>query len=199
MWIVKLAGSLQNDPLLPHWLELLATVGRGRVVIVPGGGPFAGSVRLAQERWRLRDTAALGMKVLAMMQAAMLMDSLQPGLQAANEEADILRVIRSGRTALWTPLHLLRERPQELTISPLTANAAALWLARRLNAERLILVNHCGTGETRSLSRLIDAGMLDACFSAMVHGAGCAIEVMDPTDLDRFRRLLTRADCTNTS
>ena len=41
MQVVKLGGSLLRDPLLPAWLERLATRDAGQTVIVPGGGPFA--------------------------------------------------------------------------------------------------------------------------------------------------------------
>ena len=29
MWVVKIGGSLNNDPVLPQWLELLAQLGGG--------------------------------------------------------------------------------------------------------------------------------------------------------------------------
>ncbi|MFA7096705.1 MAG: aspartate kinase, partial [Gammaproteobacteria bacterium] len=41
MWIVKLGGSLAQNPALKDWLEVLARDGAGRVVVVPGGGPSA--------------------------------------------------------------------------------------------------------------------------------------------------------------
>ena len=41
MWVVKIGGSLNNDPVLTQWLELLAQLGGGRVTLVCGGGGFA--------------------------------------------------------------------------------------------------------------------------------------------------------------
>ena len=45
MWVVKIGGSLSHDPALREWLTQLWEVGGGRVVIVPGGGDFADTVR----------------------------------------------------------------------------------------------------------------------------------------------------------
>ena len=76
MWIVKLGGSLERDALLPRWLELLAELGGGRVVIVPGGGGFADQARAAQAWWQLDDLPAHNMAVLGMAQSAAMMQGL---------------------------------------------------------------------------------------------------------------------------
>ena len=60
MWVVKISGGLNKDPLLPFWLELMAQLGGGRVTIVCGGGSFVGSSGLgggrlvvgSQQGWR---------------------------------------------------------------------------------------------------------------------------------------------------
>ena len=66
MWVVKIGGSLNTDPLLPEWLELLVQLGGGRVTLVCGGGAFANEVRRAQARWRFDDLAAHNMAVTSM-------------------------------------------------------------------------------------------------------------------------------------
>ena len=72
MWVVKLGGSLNSDPVLPQWLELLAELGGGRVIVVCGGGAFADEVRRAQAHWHFDDLPAHNMAVLAMAQTAYL-------------------------------------------------------------------------------------------------------------------------------
>ena len=89
MWVVKLGGSLNSDPLLPQWLELLANLGGGRVTLVCGGGAFADEVRRAQSQWRFDDLPAHNMAVLAMAQTAYLAHGLQPELRLATSKADI--------------------------------------------------------------------------------------------------------------
>jgi hypothetical protein len=41
MWVVKIGGSLNTDPLLPEWLVLLVERGGGRLTLGWGGGAFA--------------------------------------------------------------------------------------------------------------------------------------------------------------
>jgi Amino acid kinase family len=55
--VVKLGGSFAFSEHLRKWVEALAAC-VGRVVIVPGGGPFADAVRLAQTRMGFDDRAA---------------------------------------------------------------------------------------------------------------------------------------------
>jgi len=58
--VVKLGGSLLADP--QQWRAALSTLTSAaksyRLVIVPGGGPFADVVRSIDERFRLSDDAA---------------------------------------------------------------------------------------------------------------------------------------------
>ena len=50
--VVKLGGSFAFSVHLRAWIEAIAACA-GRVVIVPGGGPFADTVRAAQQEWDL--------------------------------------------------------------------------------------------------------------------------------------------------
>lgn len=187
MWVVKLGGSLQSDPpLLRRWLERLGTLGRGRVVIVPGGGPFVDQVRQSQTAWGFDDLAAHNMAILGMGQSALLLRSLWPSLQLAGRDADIRRALRAGKTALWMPLELLREHADELTSWDVSADSLALWLAMRLNAERLVVVKSCTVDRASAPQTLADAGVLDARFAAMAAGAGCVVDVVHKAGVEEI-------------
>lgn len=190
MWIVKLGGSLARDALLPRWLELLAELGGGRVIVVPGGGPFADQAREAQGWWQVGDLAAHNMAVLGMAQSAQLMQGLCPRLQTAGSEAQMRQVLQRGRTALWMPLDLLRDAPDELTHWGVSADSLALWLARRLHAERLIVVKSCAIDAARSLAQLGDDGVLDREFAGRARDAAFPIELLQRDELARARALL---------
>ena len=138
MWVVKLGGSLNADPLLPQWLELLAQLGGGRVTLVCGGGAFADEVRREQARWQFDDVAAHNMAVLAMVQSAYMAHALQPALQLARDKAEIHQVLRGGQTAVWLPYEWLRERAGTDASWDNSSDSMALDLARQLNAERQI-------------------------------------------------------------
>ena len=68
MWVVKLGGSLARSEALRGWLAVLARAGRGRAVVVPGGGRYADAVRAEQQRWGFDDSTAHSMALLAMDQ-----------------------------------------------------------------------------------------------------------------------------------
>src|SRR4029450_11730688 len=110
MWIVKIGGSLNANPMLPAWLDLLAECGGGRVIVVCGGGTFGDEVRGAPGQWHFSDLSAHNMAILAMAQTAYLVHGLNPALQLTRTRSDISRVLHKGQTALWRPLELQRNR-----------------------------------------------------------------------------------------
>jgi len=191
MWVVKLGGSLNCDPLLPQWLEMLAQLGGGRVTVVGGGGDFADAVRRSQALWRFDDLAAHNMAILAMVQSAYLMRALCPALMMARGDVDIRRVLHLGRAAVWSPAELLREQVDADTNWDVTADSIALGLARRLNAERLVLVKSCAVDATVSLPELGAAGVLDRRFASAAADAVFPIEIVSRSALAQVRgRLL---------
>ena len=186
MWVVKIGGSLHRDALLPQWLQLLAQLGGGRVTLVCGGGPFAHAVRQAQWHWRFNDEAAHNMALLAMAQTAYQLHALNPALQLTSREADIRRVLRAGRTALWLPLELPRAQAADDANRSLSSDSVAWHLARRLNAERLVLVKSDAIDPA-----LGEAG--DSGFAALSQDAAFPIDVLHKNHLARMRSLLLGA------
>lgn len=190
MWIVKLGGSLNTNPALPAWLDLLAECGGGRVIVVCGGGPFADEVRRTQAHWRFGDLSAHNMAILAMAQTAYLLHGLNPALQLARSKSDIRRVLHKGRTALWLPFELQREHPDADTNWDTSSDSIALDLARRLNAERLVVVKSCGIEARASVAQLAEAGIVDRRFAALSEGAAFPIDVVHHDGLAHMRALL---------
>jgi len=190
MWIVKIGGSLATHAVLPAWLDLFSQCGGGRVTVVCGGGGFADEARRTQAHWDFDDLSAHNMAVLAMAQTAYLMHALNPGLQLARSKADIRRVLHNGKTALWLPFELQREQADPNTNWDVTSDSIALELARRLNAERLIVVKSCAIDGSDSLAALTEAGVLDRRFAALAIGASFPIDVVHHDDLGRVRSML---------
>lgn len=190
MWVVKLGGSLYGDAMLPGWLQLLAELGGGRVVIVCGGGSFADAVRQRQAHWHFPDLAAHNMAVLAMAQGAFMLQGLQPALRLAGSEEDIQRDLRGGHTVVWQPYELLRVAPDDNTHWGHTSDSIALALARRLNVERLVVVKSCEVDAQASLAQLGAAGIIDPSFAPEAADAGFAIDIVPRERLDWVREQL---------
>lgn len=190
MWVVKLGGSLNGDPLLAQWLELLVQLGGGRVTVVCGGGGFADEVRRAQSHWHFDDVPAHNMAVLAMAQTAYMAHALQPALHLASSQAEVHQVMRSGHTALWLPYDALRDRPGPDANWGMSSDSIALDLARRLNAERLVVVKSCAIDPVASLAELGELGVLDQRFASIATGANFPIDLVHRAELARMRSML---------
>jgi aspartokinase-like uncharacterized kinase len=190
MWIVKLGGSLCADPVLPQWLDLLAQLGGGRVTLVGGGGTFADEVRRLQSHWQFNDLAAHNMAVLAMAQTAYQLNAMNPTLQLASSRSDIRRVLHKGQTALWLPLELQREQADAHTNWDVTSDSLALDLARRLNAERMVVIKSCRIEPKATLAQLSEEGIVDKRFASLAEGAAFPIEILHKDELDAMRALL---------
>jgi 5-(aminomethyl)-3-furanmethanol phosphate kinase len=189
-WVVKLGGSLNADPLLPQWLDVLTQLGGGRVVLVCGGGTFADAVRSHQAQWGYNDLAAHNMALLAMAQTAHFLHALNPALQMASSDADAQRVLRLGKTALWSPLALLAEQADEGTNWGVTSDSLALALAQRLGAEQLVLVKSCAIDPAASLAKLGKAGVIDARFAALAAQGAVPVRLMQHDQPQLMRSLL---------
>lgn len=190
MWVVKIGGSLARDPRLLPWLRMLAEFGGGRVTIVPGGADFANTVRLAQAHWGFDDLAAHNMAVLAMAQTAHMLHALEPRLVLAANESTIRQTMHAGRPALWVPYATLRDAPDMLTNWEVTSDSLAIWLARRLNAERLVVVKSCRIDPTQSFAELGQAGVLDLRFAEWARDAAFPIELVEVDEVPRVRDAL---------
>lgn len=190
MWVVKLGGSLNGDPALPQWLDLLARLGGGRVTVVCGGGRFADEVRQAQAHWQFDDLPAHNMAVLAMAQTAYLAHGINPALRLARSMEEIRQVLHAGHTALWLPFDWMRDGPDPQANWELTGDSIALDLARQLNAEHMVVVKSCAIDPQASLADLEEAGVLDRRFAGIARGAAFPIDVVHKGELARMRSLL---------
>jgi 5-(aminomethyl)-3-furanmethanol phosphate kinase len=191
MWVVKISGSLNRDPVLPLWLELMAQLGGGRVTIVCGGGKFAEEARYAHAHWRSDNSLlAHNTALLSMAQTAYLALGLEPKLRLAADEASIRQILRAGHTALWLPLELLRDEPAADMSGRFTSDRFALDLADRLNAEHLVLVKSGFINGSASVSELGRAGILHRCFETANRRVGFPIDIVHSSDLPRMRSLL---------
>src|SRR5262245_13094679 len=137
--VVKLGGSYAFSLQLPAWLEALA-VCAGRVVIVPGGGPFADVVRDAQAKMRFSDDTAHRMGLMAMSQFGCAVASLGKDYVMAGSVDAIHNAVRARQVPVWSPLPMALETETLPASWDVTADSLAAWLAARLGAPRGVFV-----------------------------------------------------------
>src|SRR6185295_16120266 len=98
--VVKLGGSFAFAPELGDWLAAMARC-TGHVVLVPGGGVFADSVRHAQSTMAFDDDAAHHMALLAMEQFGRALASLDVRMSPAATIAAIEATLRDKKVPVW--------------------------------------------------------------------------------------------------
>lgn len=161
MWVVKLGGSLHDAVALRPRLAELATMPGPPRIVVPGGGPFADTIREIQPRLGFGDLAAHRMAILAMQQYGLALQSLEPRLALAQTGAEL----RAAYACLWLPWAMAGLDEEIEPSWAVTSDSLAAWLATRLGAERLILVKSASLpADQASAAELARTGLVDPAF-----------------------------------
>jgi dihydroneopterin aldolase len=182
--VVKVGGSFARYPRLRDIVHALEQ-GGGRTVIVPGGGPFADTVRSEQARIGFDDRAAHRMALLAMASFGSMLASFSNSLKPAESVTAIKRALRSGATPVWLAFDLLDGHDDVPESWAMTSDSLAAWLAGRLAAPRLIFLKRAAPKST-VLSDLVAAGVLDPLVPRFLARAKAEAWICGPRDLSRL-------------
>lgn len=166
MIVVKLGGSFFDSPDLAEWLKVLSEDGAGKLVIVPGGGPFADQVREAQKQHKFNDQIAHKMALHAMDQFGLFLigmaEKQDQKLIAANSKQQIQEAIKNKQTPVWLPSKELennKEIPQNWSV---TSDSLSAWLAKKINADQLILIKRTNVDSDQSINELEKKNIVDS-------------------------------------
>lgn len=185
--VVKIGGSLLASPKLGNWLGRLVACGGGRVIAVPGGGPFADQVRRTQASLHFDDNTAHAMALLAMDQCGRLCCGIEPGLARVETREEMHAVLACNKVALWLPARMLLNHPAIPASWDMTSDSIAAWLAREMGANHLLLVKYQSvSAEHPSLEELQASGIVDNGFADMVSNADFAWSILGKNDYARF-------------
>jgi aspartokinase-like uncharacterized kinase len=180
--VVKLGGSHAFAPHLQEWLAALAECG-GRVVLVPGGGPFADAVRTAQPRMGFGDRAAHHMALLAMEQFGCSLASFGPPYAPAASEAAMRRLLARRQVPVWMPSRMALAAADIPASWDVTSDSLAAWLAGRIGAKRVLLVKAAeAAAAPLSAGELIAGGVVDPAFARFLAASGVQASVTGPAD-----------------
>ncbi len=144
--VIKVGGSLLAD--LEQLNVVLAAIAHAartrRVLIVPGGGPFADAVREVDRRMGLPDDASHWMAVLAMDQYAHVLASRLSDGVVVTAVIDAVRMLDAGRIPVLAPSRWLADVDPLPHSWDVTSDSVAAWVAGQTNARVLILVKAPG-------------------------------------------------------
>lgn len=187
--IVKVGGSLAENDRIGGALDIVARASR-RLVIVPGGGVFADTVRSAQSDYQFSDEAAHRMAILAMHQTAELLMDLQPRLMGADSVAAMRAIWRNGKIPVWLP-HKMCDGDNEIPADwSITSDGLAARLAERLRCSDVVLVKSRGVAEDASAFDLARDGVVDAIFAAIATRARLNWVVIGPGEEVKLAQML---------
>jgi probable H4MPT-linked C1 transfer pathway protein len=155
--VIKVGGGLLEH--VEHLDRVLNAIGEAarahRVVIVPGGGPFADAVRHADGLLGLGADAAHWMAILGMDQHAHLLASRLSGTVVVWTRDEIDSALGQGRIPVLAPSRWLSAADPLPHSWDVTSDSIAAWFAGELGAGRLLLVKPPGAR---------GAGLVDAYF-----------------------------------
>lgn len=142
--VVKVGGSLAREGGLAERLSVLRDLREQwrTLLVVPGGGAFADSVRAAARRHEPSESTAHWMAILGMDQYAHLLVDVLANSVLVHEPPEIVEALREGRLPVLAPFQWIR-RVDPLPHSwSVTGDSIAAWIAGQLGARKLILLKN---------------------------------------------------------
>jgi len=165
--VIKVGGGLLRDPAgFERVVVALNVIEPGhRVLILPGGGPFANAVREFDRRIPVGSDPAHWMAILGMDQFAHALATRIAGGQLVEREAEIGRALDRGRIPVLAPYRWLRATDPLPHSWDVTSDSIAAWIAATVGARRLVLIKPAA-GEAGSL---VDAYFVRALKPGIEH------------------------------
>jgi aspartokinase-like uncharacterized kinase len=158
--VIKVGGGLSATPgALDAVGAAIAAAGRrARLLVVPGGGPFADAVRGFERVERLSADAAHWMAILAMDQYAHVLAERIPA-PLLEEPGAISSALGTAGVAVLAPYRWMRAADVLPHTWDATSDSVAAFVAGALDAERLVLVKPTDGAPGPELT--------DACFESV--------------------------------
>ncbi len=139
--ICKIGGSLSRPETLRPLLKTLeAMCSDHHVLVVPGGGPFADSVRKETATSRLGDTTSHWMAILAMDQYGYLLADLGEATRLVRTSTEINEAVRDKALPVLLPSTLLLAEDPLPHSWDVTSDTIAAYIAVRFEAKLLVLL-----------------------------------------------------------
>ena len=139
--VLKVGGSLAENPtsLTKLCQELSVLTKDHRIVIVPGGGEFADTVRKLDKIYGLSDVIAHKIAIVAMDQYGLFLSDITPNSYVSHSLEEISNPVKD-KVPIFLPSQLMfREDPLENSWD-VTSDTIAAYIADKLHAKKLVLV-----------------------------------------------------------
>ncbi len=139
--VLKVGGSLSRGQNLAALCQTIGRLGsQHRLLIVPGGGDFADTVRHHYRRYHVSGTTAHRMALLAMDQYGWLLSDLIPDSSAVRGVLSARATAATGRVPILLAASLLIEADPLPHSWQVTSDSIAAWIARLVGATRFVML-----------------------------------------------------------
>jgi 5-(aminomethyl)-3-furanmethanol phosphate kinase len=207
--VVKVGGSLAESDALRSLCHQISELAREhRLLVVPGGGPFADNVRRYYDYWQLSETAAHKMAILAMDQYGYLLCDLIADSVPVTSFAEVEALYRDGKVPVLIPSSLLFHLdplPHSWTV---TSDSIAAWGAVQLRARLLVLLKAVdgvrGTADQEqwlteaTLDQLEGSKVVDEYLPVILSEADVNTWIVNGRYPERLAELITRGETRGT-
>jgi Uncharacterized archaeal kinase related to aspartokinases, uridylate kinases len=158
---IKVGGGLTAFPGALDRVSRAITglAGQYRILVLPGGGPFADAVRNFQRQDTLSTDGAHWMAILAMDQYAHVLAERIPGAVLVDEPGAVLGVLERGPVVVLAPYRWMRAADVLPHSWKATSDSVAAFVAGAFEATRLVLIKPVDSADPR---------MVDPCFASVV-------------------------------
>jgi len=189
-WVIKLGGSLYDSKYLVQWLNSISEYTSKNIIIVPGGGPFADQVRLADEKFDL-GAYAHNMAVMAMQQYANVLASLCPAMALAHSTENVHQIWGESKVVIWEPFEMVRDQCALDQTWDVTSDSLAAWLAGKLDVNNLLLVKSSKQAlEKTDLDSLAKSKCIDATLNKLVNAQKINLHFLHKSKVSDLQSLL---------
>ena len=190
-WVIKIGGSLYASKYLMKWLDAIARYSSRNIVIVPGGGPFADQVRVADKKFNLDQKKAHLMAVLAMQQYGTMLTSECSSMQLANSKEKIHYVWESNKVAVWEPFDMVRNECTLKASWAYTSDSIAAWLASYIQIDNLLMVKSTDKViEIKDIYELAEHECIDEKLPKLVTEYNLNLHVLHKSQIIEFENLI---------
>ena len=140
--VIKIGGSLQPHELALRKLgAVIAELGTThQIIVVPGGGNFAETVRQADLQYHLHPSTSHWMAIYGMTQYGHLLSDLIPHAQLVEDINHIPKILRSHQVVIFLPAHHMRTYDPLPHSWEVTSDTIAAYITKLAHFSQLILL-----------------------------------------------------------
>ena len=190
-WVIKIGGSLYSSGQLTKWLDKIAQFGEKNIVIVPGGGPFADQVRVADKQFKLDQEKSHLMAILAMQQYGTMLTSMCPSMRSASSEEKIRFAWKENKAVVWEPFDMVSSECSLNASWDCTSDSIAAWLASKMQINRLLLVKSTDKViKCNTINDLAEKECVDKTLSKLIEEYKLELHVLHKSQVNEFDKLI---------